>query len=47
MSTKVHLCDNCGDFKYEIDLMETCYNQMMCEDCMIDFTQEQEHERHQ
>ena len=42
MSAKVHLCDKCGDVYYEIDLGETCYGQMVCEDCMVDFLNEQE-----
>ena len=29
------MCDGgCGDIYYEIDLFETCYNQMLCNDCM-------------
>ena len=46
MSAKVHLCDNCGNVNYEINLSETCYKQMMCEDCMTDFINEQEDERY-
>ena len=41
MSAKVHLCDKCGDVYYEIDLGETCYGQMVCEDCMINLANEQ------
>ena len=41
MSAKIHLCDKCGDVYYEIDLSETCFGQMVCEDCMINFMNEQ------
>ena len=37
------LCDgDCGNVYYEIDLYETCYKQMMCNDCMFSFVAEQE-----
>jgi len=37
------LCDgDCGNVYYEIDLIETCYKQMMCRSCMFTFTSEQE-----
>ena len=42
MSAKIHLCDKCGDVYYEIDLGETCYGQMVCEDCMVNFINEQD-----
>ena len=43
MSAKVHLCDgDCGNVYYEIDLNETCYGQMMCNDCMCIFLSENE-----
>ena len=42
MSAKVHLCDECGNVNYEINLSETCYKQMLCEDCMINLVNEQE-----
>ena len=42
MSAKVHLCDGeCGNIYYEIDLKETCYNQMLCDDCMFTLVGEQ------
>ena len=41
MSAKVHLCDKCGDVNYEIDLSETCYGQELCENCMVNFMNEQ------
>ena len=41
MSAKIHLCDKCDNVNYEINLSETCYGQMLCEDCMIDLTNEQ------
>ena len=41
MSAKVHLCDKCGDVYYEIDLGETCYGQMVCENCMVNLLNEQ------
>ena len=41
MSAKIHLCSKCGDVYYEIDLSETCFGQMVCEDCMVDFMNEQ------
>ena len=47
MSANTMLCDgDCGNIYYEIDLYETCYKQMMCEDCMTDFINEQEDERY-
>ena len=41
MSAKVHLCDKCGDVNYGIDLSETCYGQELCENCMVNFMNEQ------
>ena len=46
MSANTMLCD--GDFGnvfYEIDLIETCYKQMMCKDCMFTSVAEQECEQ--
>ena len=45
MSAKVHLCDKCGNVSYEINLSETCYGQELCEECMVEFLNEQECER--
>ena len=43
MSAKVHLCDgDCGNIYYEIDLYSTCYEQMLCKECMYTFLSEQE-----
>ena len=42
MSSKVQTCDECNEMHYEIDLNETCYKQMICEDCMIEMIQENE-----
>ena len=43
MSANTKLCDgDCGNIYYEIDLFETCYNQMLCNDCMYSFVAEQE-----
>jgi len=43
MSAKVHLCDgDCGNVYYEIDLYSTCYEQMLCKECMCTFLSEQE-----
>ena len=36
MSSKVQTCDECNEMHYEIDLKETCYKQMLCDECMID-----------
>ena len=37
------MCDgDCGNIYYEIDLFETCYKQMMCNDCMFTFVADQE-----
>ena len=39
----IMLCDgNCGEFHYEINLLETCYKQMLCDGCMSDFISGQE-----
>ena len=47
MSAKVHLCDgDCGNIYYEIDLNETCYSQMMCNDCMCVFLQDEASKEH-
>ena len=36
-------CDGgCDNIHYEIDLFETCYKQMLCEDCMFTFMSDQE-----
>ena len=43
MSSNVMLCDgDCGNVHYEIDLFETCYSQMLCNNCMFIFTAERE-----
>ena len=43
MSRCTMLCDGeCGNMHYEIDLFETCYSQMLCNDCMFIFMAEQE-----
>ena len=43
MSSNVMLCDgDCGNVHYEIDLFETCYSQMLCNDCMFTFMARQE-----
>ena len=40
------LCDgDCGNVYYEIDLNETCYKEMMCNNCMCTFIAEQEEGR--
>jgi formylmethanofuran dehydrogenase subunit E len=40
MSSKVQTCDECNEMHYEIDLKETCYKQMICDDCMIEMGQD-------
>ena len=47
MSANTMLCDgDCGNIYYEIDLYETCYNQMMCKSCMFITVAEREREEH-
>ena len=43
MSRHTRQCDgDCENIYYEIDLFETCYNQMLCNDCMFIFMAGQE-----
>ena len=43
MSASKMQCDgDCGNIYYEIDLSETCYKQMMCQDCILMFVAKQE-----
>ena len=46
MSANTKLCDgDCGNVYYVIDLFETCYSQMLCNDCMFIFIARQDSER--